>query len=80
MDKDLSYSELHELIRKFSKENGARQVWKSWRDTMLLQGRNVAPERMDWDGLAEIDKALDVQIAFDVILDFMVWFTSHPHE
>jgi hypothetical protein len=41
------------------KEHLGREVWAAWRDGMLEQGREVAPERMDWDTLSEQDRALD---------------------
>jgi hypothetical protein len=40
----------------------AQEVHAAWRDGMLDQGRQVAPERMMWDTLSEQDKALDKYI------------------
>lgn len=37
----------------------AQEVHGAWRDGMLEQGREVAPERMAWETLSEQDKALD---------------------
>lgn len=37
-------------------------IWKAWRDGMLAQGREVAPERMSWDTLPDRDKELDAAI------------------
>jgi hypothetical protein len=37
-------------------------IWKAWRDGMLAQGREVAPERMEWETLPLRDKALDERI------------------
>ena len=69
-----------EKIEWFASINGAMQVWKSWRDTMLEQGREIAPERIEWEHLLPRDRDLDAQIAFDVIIDFVNWALSHPHE
>lgn len=37
----------------------AKEVHAAWRDGMLNQGREVAPERMEWDTLSDADKRLD---------------------
>lgn len=37
-------------------------IWRAWRDGMLRQGREVAPERMSWETLPERDKQLDAEI------------------
>lgn len=37
-------------------------IHRVWRDTMLSQGRPVAPERMQWDTLSEQDRELDAAI------------------
>jgi hypothetical protein len=37
-------------------------IWRSWRDNMLAQDREVAPERMAWETLPDRDKALDAAI------------------
>ncbi len=68
-----------ETIKQFAKHNGALQVWKSWRDTMLQQNREVNPKFMDLP-IPERDMELDAQIAFDVISDFIFWASSHPHK
>jgi hypothetical protein len=41
----------------------AQEVHAAWRDAMLEQGRQVPPERMHWDSLSALDKALDHFIA-----------------
>jgi hypothetical protein len=38
-------------------------IWREWRDAMLGQDRAVAPERMTFSTLADMDKALDDTIA-----------------
>ena len=40
-----------------------RDVHAAWRDGMLAQGREVAPERMRWETLSEQDRELDDGIA-----------------
>lgn len=40
-----------------------RDVHREWRDGMLGQGREVAPERMNWDTLDQRDRDLDDLIA-----------------
>ncbi len=40
-----------------------RAVHAAWRDGMLRQGREVAPERMTWDTLDQRDRDLDNEIA-----------------
>ncbi len=37
-------------------------IWRAWRDGMIRQGRDVAPERMEWETLPAQDKALDAAI------------------
>lgn len=37
-------------------------IWKAWRDGMLAQGREVAPERMAWETLDQRDRDLDAGI------------------
>ena len=64
-------------IIQFIELNGAREVHRSWRDNMLLQGRYVDNDRMDWDTLSTEDKELDRAIAHDIITDFMVWLEAH---
>jgi len=66
-------------IREFAKTSGAMQVWRTWRDTMLKQGRQVKPEYMNWVILPQRDIELDAEIAFCVIDDFITWALSHPH-
>lgn len=62
-----------EQIEYFSKHIGAREIHKSWRDTMLMQARPVDKDRMDWDTLPIREKALDEKIALDVITEFVAW-------
>jgi hypothetical protein len=64
------------LIVEYANENGAVQVWKAWRDTMLSQGREVNDKFMAWPIPAR-DISLDADIAFAVIDDFMAWAESH---
>lgn len=40
-----------------------RDVHREWRDGMLAQGREVAPERMSWETLDQRDRDLDDGIA-----------------
>jgi hypothetical protein len=40
-----------------------RSVHAAWRDGMLRQGREVAPERMAWETLTQQDRELDDWIA-----------------
>jgi hypothetical protein len=41
---------------------GGRAVHAAWRDAMLLHGRAVPEERMTWETLDPVDRALDRQI------------------
>jgi len=68
-----------EDIAAFVNAQGGREVHRSWRDTMLLQEREVAPERMAWDTLSIYDQVLDRTIALDVLMDYAVYAVSHPH-
>jgi hypothetical protein len=77
---NLTWEEIDRIIGQFTALDGAMQLWKSWRDTMIKQGREVSKERMEWDTLSDDDKILDAQVAFDVITDFMSWYMTHPHE
>lgn len=43
-----------------------REVWESWRDGMLAQGRAVPTERMAWETLSEADRELDRWIGWRV--------------
>jgi hypothetical protein len=42
-------------------------IWRTWRDQMLAQGREVAPERMEWATLPDRDKALDAAIEAEAV-------------
>lgn len=64
---------LRELGDKYSKVNGAAQVWMSWVTIMNLQQRKVEDEYASWKLLPERDKKMDSQIARDVIDDFLTW-------
>lgn len=64
------------IIELYAEKNGALQVWKSWRDTMLAQGRSVNEKFMELP-IPEQDMKLDAQIAKDVIDDFLTWAASH---
>lgn len=57
-------------VYHFLRTDGAKAVHRQWRDSMLAQGREVAPERMEWETLSEQDKHLDFEIAVEVV---MVW-------
>lgn len=63
-------------IFEYAKTNGAAQVWKAWRDTMLAQGRDVTPKYMEWP-IPERDIELDATIAREVIADFLIWLEAH---
>lgn len=70
---------LEDIVQKifdYAKTNGAAQVWKAWRDTMLMQGRDVASKYMEWP-IPERDIELDAMIARAVIADFLVWLETH---
>ena len=64
------------LVAEYANENGAAQVWKAWRDTMLSQGREVNEKFMSWP-IPRRDISLDADIAFAVIDDFLVWAGAH---
>lgn len=67
-------------IHEYARVNGAYTVWKTWRDTMLAQGREVKPEYMAWP-IPERDIDLDFTIASEVIVDFLAWVeTGHGAE
>ena len=62
-----------DTIEEFAKANGGREVHRSWRDTMLRQGRNVPEVRMVWEELPMYDRNLDCTISKDAILDYTTW-------
>ena len=64
-------------IADYASSNGAREVHRAWRDTMGKQGRYVDPKRAEFSSLSLEDVELDIQIAFDVVMDFLVWSESH---
>jgi hypothetical protein len=70
----------HDTIKSFSILNGATEVHRVWRDTMIFQGREVSESRMKWETLSKQDKTLDATIAEKVIWDFITWAMSHPHD
>ena len=49
-----------DAIRAIAETNSGKELHRSWRGTMLLQGRHVSAERMGWDLLPERDKQFDV--------------------
>ena len=57
-------------------EVGAFEVWRSWKDTMLKQGRAVADKFLELP-IPKQDMELDRQIAEDVVTDFLVWVEGH---
>lgn len=61
-----------EAIAKCAQSFGV-VVWRSWRNNMLKQGREVAEKRMRWDTLPQQDKDLDCQIYEDVARHFAKW-------
>lgn len=66
---------MDELTEKYG-DVGWAQVWKSWRDAMLAQGREVRPELMDIP-IPPRDKELDATIASEVVDDFLTWASAH---
>lgn len=66
---------IEKVIDEYS-QTGAFEVWRSWRDTMLAQGRDVAPKFMELP-IPEQDMKLDATIAADVVKDFLVWVETH---
>lgn len=67
------------MVIEYSKVNGAVQVWSSWREKMMSQGREVNDKFHSWP-IPERDIELDAQIAADVIDDFLVWVKAHCRE
>lgn len=61
-----------ESVREFAKKYGAWCVWRTWRDTMLKQNREVADKFMQLP-IPERDMKLDAQIAADVVKDYFIW-------
>ena len=66
-----------ETIGEFANASGYIEVWRSWRDNMLAQGRTVPDIRMSKETLPKNDIELDRAIAHDVIADFCAWYWSH---
>lgn len=64
------------LVEEYAKESGAVQVWKTWRDTMLEQGREVS-SKFTRLPIPDPDMRLDARIAQDVIDDFLAWIDAH---
>jgi len=64
-------------IRDYAIGNGYLEVWRSWRDNMLKQERGVASKFLVLETLPARDVELDVEIAFDVIRDFIIWYNAH---
>lgn len=73
----MNWNKWKDEIIQFIETNSAREVHRSWRENMLLQGRSVDSDRMDWNTLSAEDRELDKAIAHDVITDFMVWLEAH---
>jgi hypothetical protein len=46
-------------VLQLGRERLAREVHAAWRDGMIAQGREVAPERMEWETLSDHDRDLD---------------------
>ena len=66
-----------EAVNEYAMHNGFAEVWRSWRDMMLKQGRRVDDAYMRLEALPARDILLDAQIAFDVVNDFLVWYAAH---
>lgn len=67
---------IESLIDKYSITNGWAEVWRSWKDKMLLQKRDVKEEFLELP-IPPRDKQLDTIIARDVIRDFLIWVEAH---
>jgi len=65
-----------EVIANEYSKTGWAEVWRSWKDNMISQGRKVNINLMDIP-IPEQDVELDKLIAYDVVMDFMVWRESH---
>ena len=70
-------NQMFDSVLDYAAKNGSIEVHRSWRDTMIQQKREVPDHRMAWKNLDSKDKILDVQIAYDVVKDFLVWFEAH---
>lgn len=57
-------------------EAGWAEVWRSWKDNMLAQGRGVKVELRSLP-ISNVDVELDKAIAKDVVADFLVWAEAH---
>lgn len=68
----------NKYVLGYSSLLGATEVYRSWRDHMLAQGREIKTEQRQWETLPEQDKELDAQIAFDVIKDFATHLRLYP--
>lgn len=64
-------------IEAFASFEGAYMVWYSWKEEMLKTGREVAPERLKWLELPQVDKDLDRQIAIAVVGRFIDWLDKN---
>ena len=67
---------MDELIHDYCKLNGAIQVWSTWRQKMISQGREVKDKYRGWP-IPDQDIELDSLIAYDVIDDFLTWIGAH---
>lgn len=65
-----------ESIQEWAETQGAHDVWEAWRDGMILQKRDVADNRLNWDTLPEQDQRLDVYIATRILARFILHLTE----
>lgn len=63
---------LTELMRYYSSEEGSQVVWKTWKNMMLCQGREVKKELLTWP-IPNQDKLLDEEISVEVIEKFLMY-------
>lgn len=71
------YFGLHSLATEYAVTDGWAQVWYSWRNMMLQQGRYVHEDLMDMP-IPMGDRLLDEVIALGVLDDFVTWLeTGH---
>lgn len=64
------------LVAEYANHTGAVVVWKSWKEVMLEQGRDVNEKFMQWPIPAR-DIELDADIAFAVIGNFLEWCAAN---
>jgi hypothetical protein len=68
-----------ESIASFAEFNGAAELLRSWCEHMLPKGRNPDPDYLKTDAAFIQERERLARIAYEVILDFVDWATSHPH-